>query len=124
TAQRSCGHKGAARRARVCRSLRRSPSRRHTEDASRSMSAFGKEHDMVCEKAVALITDLCMHESPLLEHKTCEEFLFFISNQDYSLNQPDLEPWENCARWEYTQETVPTCFQGVGRKPKNSDTRR
>ncbi|XP_027000362.1 synaptotagmin-6 [Tachysurus fulvidraco] len=53
------------------------------------MSAFGKEHDMVCEKAVALITDLCMNESPLLEHKTCEEFLL-ITNQDYSLNQPDV----------------------------------
>ncbi|KAF7696172.1 synaptotagmin-6 isoform X2 [Silurus meridionalis] len=54
------------------------------------MSAVGKEHDMVCEKAVALLTDLCMHESPLLEHKTCEEFLYLINNQDYSLNQPDV----------------------------------
>lgn len=43
---------------------------------------------MVCEKAVALVTDLCMQESPLLEHKTCEEFLFLITNQDFSLNQP------------------------------------
>lgn len=57
------------------------------------MSAVGKEHDMVCEKAVALITDLCMQESPLLEHKTCEEFLFFITNQDYSLNQPGKLPF-------------------------------
>lgn len=56
------------------------------------MSAFGKEHDMVCEKAVALITDLCMNESPLLEHKTCEEFLL-ITNQDYSLNQPGKQPF-------------------------------
>ncbi|XP_060793487.1 synaptotagmin-6 [Neoarius graeffei] len=50
------------------------------------MSTVGNEHDMLCEKAVALITDLCMHENPLLEHKTCEEFLFLITN----LNQPDV----------------------------------
>lgn len=57
------------------------------------MSAVGKEHDMVCEKAVALITDLCMQESPLLEHKTCEEFLFLITNQDYSYNQTGRLPF-------------------------------
>lgn len=57
------------------------------------MSAVGKEHDMVCEKAVTLITDLCMHKSPLLEHKTCEEFLFLITNQDYSFNQPGKLPF-------------------------------
>ncbi|KAL7859340.1 hypothetical protein SRHO_G00144870 [Serrasalmus rhombeus] len=52
------------------------------------MSAGGKEHDMVCQKAVALIADLCIQDSPLLDHNTCEEFLFLIANQDYSLNQP------------------------------------
>ncbi|KAL6483472.1 hypothetical protein MHYP_G00083440 [Metynnis hypsauchen] len=53
------------------------------------MSAGGKEHDMVCQKAVALIADLCIQDSPLLDHNTCEEFLFLIANQDYSLNQPE-----------------------------------
>ncbi|XP_072512505.1 synaptotagmin-6 [Salminus brasiliensis] len=52
------------------------------------MSAGGKEHDMVCQKAVALIADLCIQDSPVLDHNTCEEFLFLIANQDYSLNQP------------------------------------
>ncbi|XP_062871114.1 synaptotagmin-6 [Trichomycterus rosablanca] len=52
------------------------------------MSAVGKQHDMVCEKAAALIADLCMQDSPLLDHKTCDDFYFLIANQDYSLNQP------------------------------------
>ncbi|XP_066527070.1 synaptotagmin-6 isoform X2 [Hoplias malabaricus] len=54
------------------------------------MSAGGKEHDMLCQKAVALIADLCIQDSPLLDHNTCEEFLLLLSNQDFSLNQPDV----------------------------------
>lgn len=56
----------------------------HTEDASESMSAVEKGHDMFCQKAVALIVDLCTQDSPRLDHDTCEEFLFHISNQEYN----------------------------------------
>ncbi|ROL46872.1 hypothetical protein DPX16_20524 [Anabarilius grahami] len=48
------------------------------------MTAAGKGHDMICQKAVSLIVDLCMQDSPRLDHDTCEEFLFLISNQQYN----------------------------------------
>lgn len=56
----------------------------NAEDASRSMTAAGKGHDMICQKAVSLIVDLCTQDSPRLDHNTCEEFLFLISNQEYN----------------------------------------
>lgn len=56
----------------------------NAEDASGSMTAAGKGHDMICQKAVSLIVDLCMQDSPRLDHDTCEEFLFLISNQEYN----------------------------------------
>ncbi|KAG9269064.1 synaptotagmin-6-like [Astyanax mexicanus] len=52
------------------------------------MSPGGKEHDMLCQKAVALIADLCIQDSPALDPGTCEEFLFLIANQDFSHNPP------------------------------------
>ncbi|XP_073678790.1 synaptotagmin-6 [Garra rufa] len=48
------------------------------------MTAAGKGHDMICQKAVSLIVDLCTQDSPRLDHNTCEEFLFLISNQEYN----------------------------------------
>ncbi|XP_055044813.2 synaptotagmin-6 [Misgurnus anguillicaudatus] len=54
------------------------------------MSAVGKRHDMLCQKAVALIVDLCTRDSPQLDHDTCEEFLFHISNQEYNHKEPDI----------------------------------
>ncbi|KAL1250018.1 hypothetical protein QQF64_021023 [Cirrhinus molitorella] len=48
------------------------------------MTAAGKGHDMICQKAVSLIVDLCTQDSPQLDHNTCEEFLFLISNQEYN----------------------------------------
>ncbi|XP_017209198.1 synaptotagmin-6 isoform X1 [Danio rerio] len=54
------------------------------------MSAAGKGHDMICQKAVSLIVDLCTQDSPRLDHNTCEEFLFLISSQEYNRNDSDV----------------------------------
>ncbi|KAA0707103.1 Synaptotagmin-6 Synaptotagmin VI [Triplophysa tibetana] len=54
------------------------------------MSAVGKGHDMFCQKAVSLIVDLCTQDSPRLDHDTCEEFLFHISNQEYNHKESDI----------------------------------
>lgn len=62
---------------------------RYVSDVSGSMSAIEEQHDMVCKKAAALIADLCMQDS-LLDPKTCEDFFFLISNQNYSLNHPGI----------------------------------
>ncbi len=72
--QRRCGWEG------VCSDPAGGAS--NAEDASGSMTAAGKGHDMICQKAVSLIVDLCTQDSPRLDHNTCEEFLFLISNQE------------------------------------------
>ncbi|XP_042606673.1 synaptotagmin-6-like isoform X2 [Cyprinus carpio] len=54
------------------------------------MTAAGKGHDMICQKAVSLIVDLCTQDSPQLDHNTCEEFLFLISNQEYNHKDSDI----------------------------------
>ncbi|XP_030624760.1 synaptotagmin-6 [Chanos chanos] len=51
------------------------------------MSTIAQGHDMFCQKAVTLIADLCTQDSSLLDHSTCEEFLFLLSNQDFSPDQ-------------------------------------
>ncbi|XP_061542280.1 synaptotagmin-6 [Phycodurus eques] len=43
------------------------------------MSSERAEYDMVCQRAVTLIVDLCLHNSTLLEQDTCQEFLFLLS---------------------------------------------
>ncbi|XP_016139295.1 synaptotagmin-6 [Sinocyclocheilus grahami] len=54
------------------------------------MTAAGKGHDMICQKAVSLIVDLCTQDSPRLDHNTCEEFLFLKSNQEYNHKDTDI----------------------------------
>ncbi|KAG1961618.1 synaptotagmin-6 [Pimephales promelas] len=54
------------------------------------MTAAGKGHDMICQKAVSLIVDLCMQDSPRLDPDTCEEFLFLISNQEFNHKDSDI----------------------------------
>ncbi|XP_068453481.1 synaptotagmin-6 [Clinocottus analis] len=53
----------------------------HTaEDAAGSMSSDREEYDMVCQKAVTLIVDLCLHNSSLLDQDTCKDYLFLLSS--------------------------------------------
>ncbi|XP_037095570.1 synaptotagmin-6 [Syngnathus acus] len=44
------------------------------------MSSERAEYDMVCQRAVTLIVDLCLHNSSLLEQDTCQDFLFLLSS--------------------------------------------
>ncbi|XP_077447894.1 synaptotagmin-6 isoform X1 [Stigmatopora argus] len=44
------------------------------------MSSERAEYDMVCQRAVTLIVDLCLHNSTLLEQDTCQDFLFLLSS--------------------------------------------
>ena len=52
------------------------------------MSPDGEEYDMVCQKAVTLIVDLCLQNSALLDSDTCEDFLFLLSNQSSDNKEP------------------------------------
>lgn len=52
------------------------------EDASGSMSSDREEYDMVCQKAVTLIVDICLHNSTLLDQDTCQDFLIVLTGQD------------------------------------------
>ncbi|XP_072223313.1 synaptotagmin-6 [Leuresthes tenuis] len=45
------------------------------------MSSDREEYDMVCQKAVTLIVDLCLHNSTLLDQDTCQDFLFVLTSQ-------------------------------------------
>lgn len=45
------------------------------------MSSDQEEYDMVCQKAVTLIVDLCLHNSTLLDQDTCQDFLFVLTSQ-------------------------------------------
>jgi len=44
------------------------------------MSSDREEYDMVCQKAVTLIVDLCLHNSSLLDQETCKDYLFLLSS--------------------------------------------
>lgn len=51
------------------------------------MSAIATEdQDMFCEKAVALIIDLCLDDSPLLDPETCQDFLVLLTNENPSIS--------------------------------------
>ncbi|XP_029012365.1 synaptotagmin-6 [Betta splendens] len=53
------------------------------------MSSDREEYDMVCQKAVTLIVDLCLHNSTLLDQDTCQDFLFLLSGP--SSDQKELD---------------------------------
>ncbi|KAJ8016935.1 hypothetical protein DPEC_G00012520 [Dallia pectoralis] len=53
------------------------------------MSPDGVEYDMLCQRAVTLIVDLCLHNNQLLDQDTCQEFLFQLSNQNSDHKEPD-----------------------------------
>lgn len=54
-----------------------------SEDAAGSMSSDQEEYDMVCQKAVTLIVDLCLHNSTLLDQETCQDFIFILTSQGF-----------------------------------------
>nr|XP_046188165.1 synaptotagmin-6-like [Oncorhynchus gorbuscha] len=43
-----------------------------------------KDHDMHCERAVALIIDLCLDDSPLLQPNTCQDFITLLATSPNS----------------------------------------
>lgn len=43
---------------------------------------------MVCQRAVTLIVDLCLHNSTLLDRDTCEDYLFLLSSQGSGQKEP------------------------------------
>ncbi|KAM9535537.1 synaptotagmin-6 isoform 1-T1 [Salvelinus alpinus] len=50
-----------------------------------------EDHDMYCEKAVALIIDLCLDDSPLLQPNTCQDFITLLAtNQSPNSAGSDL----------------------------------
>lgn len=58
------------------------------EDAAGSMSSDREEYDMVCQRAVTLIVDLCLHNSTLLDQDTCQDFLFLLSGKSSDRKDP------------------------------------
>ncbi|KAM4738048.1 synaptotagmin-6 isoform 2-T2 [Anableps anableps] len=53
------------------------------------MSSDQEEYDMVCQKAVTLIVDLCLHNSTLLDQETCQDFLFVLTSQGFDHKDTD-----------------------------------
>lgn len=43
---------------------------------------------MVCQRAVTLIVDLCLHNSTLLDQDTCQDYLFLLSSQSSDRKEP------------------------------------
>lgn len=58
------------------------------EDAAGSMSSDREEYDMVCQRAVTLIVDLCLHNSTSLDQNTCQDFLFLLSGHSSDHKEP------------------------------------
>ncbi|XP_052465712.1 synaptotagmin-6-like [Carassius gibelio] len=55
------------------------------------MSAIATEdQDVFCEKAVALIVDLCLDDSPLLDPDTCQDFLLLLTNENPNISSRDV----------------------------------
>lgn len=45
-----------------------------------------EDQDMFCEKAVALIVDLCLDSSPYLDSATCQDFLLLLTNENPNIS--------------------------------------
>ncbi|XP_048872210.1 synaptotagmin-6 isoform X1 [Brienomyrus brachyistius] len=60
------------------------------KDARGSMNPTGQEHDVFCQRAVALILDLCLQNSPFLDSDTCQEFLSLLTHQSSSADDQEL----------------------------------
>ncbi|XP_015197804.1 synaptotagmin-6 isoform X1 [Lepisosteus oculatus] len=54
------------------------------------MSGSRQDHDIICQRAVGLIVDLCQKKNPGLEPKTCQDFLLLLSEQSSSISESDL----------------------------------
>ncbi|XP_056898161.1 synaptotagmin-6 [Takifugu flavidus] len=53
------------------------------------MSPDREEYDMVCQRAVTLIVDLCLHNSTLLDQDTCQDYLLLLSSHSPHHQHPD-----------------------------------
>ncbi|XP_051957612.1 synaptotagmin-6-like [Xyrauchen texanus] len=49
-----------------------------------------EDQDMVCEKAVALIVNLCLDDSPHLDSVTCQDFLLLLTNENTNVSSSDI----------------------------------
>ncbi|XP_028853669.1 synaptotagmin-6 isoform X2 [Denticeps clupeoides] len=63
---------------------------RGTSSARGMTSADKEENDAFCERAVALIVDLCLDNTPLLDSDTCQDFLMLLTNEQPNLTEPDI----------------------------------
>ncbi|CAG03803.1 unnamed protein product [Tetraodon nigroviridis] len=52
------------------------------------MSSEREQHDMVCQRAVTLIVDLCLHNSSLLQPDACQDYLLLLSSHGPDHRQP------------------------------------
>lgn len=43
---------------------------------------------MVCQRAVTLIVDLCLHNSTLLDQDACQDYLVLLSSQSSDHKEP------------------------------------
>ncbi|KAK7905123.1 hypothetical protein WMY93_017730 [Mugilogobius chulae] len=53
------------------------------------MTSESGDYDMVCQRAVTLIVDLCLHNSSLLESDTCQDFIFLLSGHGQEQKHSD-----------------------------------
>ncbi|TWW57207.1 hypothetical protein D4764_08G0011940 [Takifugu flavidus] len=53
------------------------------------MSPDREEYDMVCQRAVTLIVDLCLHNSTLLDQDTCQDYLLLLSSHSPHHQHPE-----------------------------------
>lgn len=54
---------------------------------------------MVCQKAVTLIVDLCLHNSTLLDPETCQDFLFILTRQGFDHKDAGKKPTSCTVYW-------------------------
>ncbi|XP_055022166.1 synaptotagmin-6 isoform X2 [Boleophthalmus pectinirostris] len=53
------------------------------------MSSESGDYHMVCQRALTLIVDLCLHNSSLLQSDTCHDFIFLLSGHGHEQRQAD-----------------------------------
>lgn len=53
---------------------------------NRMSATTSEDQDMFCEKAVALIVDLCLDSSPYLDSDTCKDFLLLLANENPNIS--------------------------------------
>ncbi|XP_051967407.1 synaptotagmin-6-like [Xyrauchen texanus] len=58
--------------------------------AHRMSAITVEEQDMFCEKAVALILDLCLDDNSFLDSATCQDFLVLLTSENPNISSSDI----------------------------------